>query len=591
MRVRLLKHLALCFAALTVGPVAAQAPRPAPPGPPQVPGPTLEILSLFGAGGYRNPTFDTSSPDWAKNVCGGGTWLSGYNPVYEWMPVLRNGSELESDVVAVSGTAINAHRSEDDVWFTHPFGNDLNFDVAPDQAYRSLMSPIRKPDSSSNGRDNSIARARTQYGLSVDNVLHVEMDEGFVPAGYQAQDGDRVAVWGRWIVDCGHDDYGAEIHPPLLSLAAHANGTQSTRVSVVSRPWLASQRFDGTGMFEHLIHQLLRVYPPLLPFPVTDQVEARPAAPGAPFSGLKMFMVAIRPPGPRLNRGDRLVVSYSLAMRTGVTAQLYQIDDATVGLTIVMNDVDFRTAPLPPRTNRVVPKAEINRVRPDVGMLLGFIQGGGTAFLSTPAGAFVLEKGVATDFYPLPNVVDAPPTRMAASAVGAAQFVSQDFQPWPIRGQIEVRWERHVDPSVIAVSVPGADTLHGSPGDQLHRRPPLNELVTRPVEVPANVQWVATGIQLRRGQHFAISATGQWSNAGPAVIGPNGFSNYPYPGTLLAGANLASLVGRVGDQLFSVGGTFDGTSPADGELFLSINDTPGTFADNQGLLSVTVRLH
>src|SRR5882762_6956116 len=50
----------------------------------------LEIQSLFGTGGYKNPTpgFDLNTFSWGREVCGSNTWLSGYNPAYEWMPIL-----------------------------------------------------------------------------------------------------------------------------------------------------------------------------------------------------------------------------------------------------------------------------------------------------------------------------------------------------------------------------------------------------------------------------------------------------------------------------------------------------------------------
>jgi hypothetical protein len=53
-------------------------------------------------------------------------------------------------------------------------------------------------------------------------VLGVEIDQDLVSQEFREwlTEGDRVAVFGRWIVDCGHDDFHAEIHPPLLMVAA-----------------------------------------------------------------------------------------------------------------------------------------------------------------------------------------------------------------------------------------------------------------------------------------------------------------------------------------------------------------------------------
>jgi hypothetical protein len=126
-------------------------------------------------------------------------------------------------------------------------------------------------------------------------------------------------------------------------------------------------------------------------------------------------------------------------------------------------------------------------------------------------------------------------------------------------------------------------------GDSRVRR--ATEMASREgavVEVPASAGWVDTGIDLPAGSALEISASGQWSNAGPPAKGPGGFEGYVYPGTVVRNAPLASLVGKVGEAMFAVGGNFRGRSPAAGRLYLSINDTPGTLADNQGSMRVTI---
>jgi hypothetical protein len=108
------------------------------------------------------------------------------------------------------------------------------------------------------------------------------------------------------------------------------------------------------------------------------------------------------------------------------------------------------------------------------------------------------------------------------------------------------------------------------------------------IQVPASKLWVDTGVALEEGQKFKITSAGKWSNTGPPAIGPAGFAGYLYPGTLLASASLGSLIGKVNDQMFEVGEEFEGTSSSAGTLYLSINDTPATFGDNQGELQVVI---
>jgi hypothetical protein len=524
----------------------------------------MEIQSLFGSPGYRNPDFDTSSREWAKTICRGDTWLSGYNPAFEWMPVLSPDRELEDADVAASGIAVNAHKSQHDMWFTHPFGKDFNFDLATDPLYANLESPIFNIDLDPQGRDASICKARSQYGLDIHNVLHVEMESGFVPPDYEVQDGDRIALLGRWIVDCGHDDFGAEIHPPLLMLTARPSGADATNMSIISRPFLVSQRFGDGALYEHLVKQLFRVYPPLLPFPLTDQVEARPDTPLKPFSGIKLFNVVIRPPSPRHDPKDQLLVSYQLSARKGVEVKLYNAGDDAVGLAVVLNEIDYNVPDLPKKQNVNVSKKEITEERKDIGDLIFHFQGAGSS-LAQPFGAIVLEKGVNTDSFEMLAGTDPPPITTSVSQANGIRIQPDDSQPWPIRGHITVRWNR------------------------ANSGPAVFVLPTK-VTVPANVLWVDSGLVLRKGQRFTMRASGLWSNTGPPALGPDGFNGTLFPGTLLESANLGSLIARVGDQLFAIGESLDGTSPGDGKLFLAINDTPTTFGDNEGEMVVTIRL-
>jgi len=106
--------------------------------------------------------------------------------------------------------------------------------------------------------------------------------------------------------------------------------------------------------------------------------------------------------------------------------------------------------------------------------------------------------------------------------------------------------------------------------------------------VDARVGWCDTGVALQRGQRLNMCAGGRWSNGGE-YRGPAGFERYRLAGTVVADADLAALVGRVGDATFAIGGSQVITSPANGTLQLSINDVPGTFDDNQGSVEVGLR--
>jgi hypothetical protein len=248
-----------------------------------------EILEID----FNNPAIDESSPDWTKKVCGGKTLPDAR---WEWTPILDSNNEFDDEMVGVSGTAINLEDSQADLWFTHPFGNDFVFDIKPDPQYLTLNGP-------NNG-----------------GLLHVEIDKGLVPQDFHdfAKEGDRVAVFGRWIVDCGHDDFGTEIHPPLLMAFAQVIPAQSsnlsdiTSIKITSRPYLVSQEFGDGGFWDHVKNEIVKVVgiPTPIPcvfIPQKTRIEIRPKIMSKPFSGIHLIKLFTKLPSPRPDWSDGLL--------------------------------------------------------------------------------------------------------------------------------------------------------------------------------------------------------------------------------------------------------------------------------------------
>lgn len=111
------------------------------------------------------------------------------------------------------------------------------------------------------------------------------------------------------------------------------------------------------------------------------------------------------------------------------------------------------------------------------------------------------------------------------------------------------------------------------------------------IALPANVQWIDTGLTVRQGQALTITATGEITLSGNPndKANPNGAldghrtASAPLPQTL-AGA----LIGRIGSgQPFGIGaGPASIAAPATGRLFLGINDD--VMGDNTGQFTVKV---
>jgi hypothetical protein len=111
------------------------------------------------------------------------------------------------------------------------------------------------------------------------------------------------------------------------------------------------------------------------------------------------------------------------------------------------------------------------------------------------------------------------------------------------------------------------------------------------VVVPANVEWVDTGIDVRASVAFflTMSASGHWTNtAGGQQVGAAGYGSLILPNAIAPAVPFASLIGRIDGAIFGVGENFRKRSPATGRLFLAMNDVAATFGDNSGELTVVI---
>lgn len=108
------------------------------------------------------------------------------------------------------------------------------------------------------------------------------------------------------------------------------------------------------------------------------------------------------------------------------------------------------------------------------------------------------------------------------------------------------------------------------------------------VRVPANAGWCDSGIDVRRGQSLMFTAQGRWSYVGQAMLGPAGSENVRLPNAEAPQANVGALIGRIGEQTFVIGAGTVLTSRVGGRLHLAMNDVPGTYNDNQGVVFVTI---
>lgn len=129
----------------------------------------------------------------------------------------------------------------------------------------------------------------------------------------------------------------------------------------------------------------------------------------------------------------------------------------------------------------------------------------------------------------------------------------------------------------------------------------LNQANTKLVtaSVVAKVEaWQNSGVEIKQGSTYKISATGTWQLAPTCpVTGPTGDDLYnlvcwDLGNQTVANRSHAALIGKIGkDALaFYVGDTFSFTAESDGVLYLMCNDAPSFFFDNAGALNVSISL-
>jgi hypothetical protein len=182
----------------------------------------------------------------------------------EWADIVA-GKEME-----ISGKVTSVEFSSGDIATDHPFSRDFTFDVKLDEPYWSLARQLG-PGASEGAGGNESETHEIHVELESGALMHtlpqkegplsgedweILPTEPLVPTlvvealenleeGYIPKSGDRVAMKGRWIIDCGHNDFHSELHPITFMAFGHQSGSK-TVVHVLSNPYRVTQNY-GAG--------------------------------------------------------------------------------------------------------------------------------------------------------------------------------------------------------------------------------------------------------------------------------------------------------------------------------------------------------
>jgi hypothetical protein len=437
-------------------------PQPPAPAPSPTGGPPASILQTT----YQNVPYPPAAndPNWAAKISNGSTigitspppweWVSVYDPNFE-----KEGS-LNNPMVGLTGWAVHPSLSTGDIWFVHPFGFDFEYYVVPDPQYEGLLGASNTGVTPGTGKkDSDYFDANTSahsIGLPAPKgVLGVETDKDLVPPSFRnlITDGTRIATFGRWIVDCGHDDFHTEIHAPLVMAVATPapppagvkGASQMTSVQIMSRPYTVSQKFAEGNFIDHLLAEVGKVQTTIFGIPFSTRVEAHPKVFTTPYDGRPYIKLLVQPP-PRKGLHatalpKQLMVSFHFTHRTGVAVRVFDAGNGTVGIIIVLGDLN--PALLPPKHDLTVQWDQLGK---KYSFVIDFLQIADLLTLDI-ASAIILNRGILTDVYDPPSASSPLDNQNVAAPVGIDQLQpwaglsEDDTQPFPIYGWLNVWWQ------------------------------------------------------------------------------------------------------------------------------------------------------
>jgi|GEM_PF-2808704 len=178
----------------------------------------------------------------------------------EWGDIVHE-KEME-----ISGTISDIEPSGGDLSIDHPWSRDFTFDVLLDEPYWPLARQL-----GTGPHDGGAGEHELHMEIEYGQLLHAEPQSEGPAAGepwqllpseqtfpltptldtrahenlvtaYLPQAGERIAMRGRWIIDCGHPDFHAELHPITFMAFAHKDGLK-TVAHVISNAYRVTQLY------------------------------------------------------------------------------------------------------------------------------------------------------------------------------------------------------------------------------------------------------------------------------------------------------------------------------------------------------------
>lgn len=113
----------------------------------------------------------------------------------------------------------------------HALCNDWIVFLRPDPEYGFVLAYDQPRDGETEADD---AAGLGNFTSELRGNLENEVEQWLVPVGYRPDPGDRIHLAGRWVVDCGHADWHAELHPIEAFASSHTTDTRAGGETVAS---------------------------------------------------------------------------------------------------------------------------------------------------------------------------------------------------------------------------------------------------------------------------------------------------------------------------------------------------------------------
>lgn len=235
--------------------------------------------------------------------------------------------------VAVQGPVRTTHLGPTDLPLTHIYGDDLSMDVGLDpslQPFSQHLGPSNDPSDQMHVELGSglIPHAVRPSQASPTETWRQASDvdlSGFLDGFAEPAVGDPALVMGRWIIDCGHGDYGTELHPMSFLAWSHAVGSTNL-VHAYINPYRDTQRYSPDAPILGHVGDTSRFsnarVKPFVPYLIDEVLRLLNGATDRLRSQELLEETRAAPPpwtvcAPAGSHG-RLVVSYDAVKRPGV---------------------------------------------------------------------------------------------------------------------------------------------------------------------------------------------------------------------------------------------------------------------------------